>query len=105
MTVPFSTLPTRLSPAQPSPSIYICSVLCTHHERLPQCEVGEEDVILEDIADLPLEVLVEGLSVQQDLPGVWLQPAGQHVQQRGLTGTCPTNLSLSLHSSTTQAKL
>ena len=43
----------------------------THHESLSECEVREEDVLLKDVADLPLEMLVEGVAIQENVPGVW----------------------------------
>ena len=86
--------PTALSAIPGFPSTF------THHECLPEGEVCEEDVILQDVADLPLQVFVEQLSVQEDVTGVWLQPTGQHVQQGCLAGTCgQSNVVTSHHNS------
>ena len=60
--------------------------LATHHKGLSKSEVGEEDVLLQHVANLPLEVLVERVAVQEDVPGVRPQSTREHVQQRRLSG-------------------
>ena len=58
----------------------------TYHERLAERELREEDVLLEHIADLPLEVFVERVAVEEDIARVRPQTPGQHVQQCCLPG-------------------
>lgn len=53
-------------------------------QRLPQRQLGEEDVLLEDVADLPLPALAEGIAVEENLAGVELEAAAEAVEEGGL---------------------
>lgn len=48
----------------------------THLERLSECEVGEEDVLLQYVAYLPLPSLTETFSVETDAARVQLHASG-----------------------------
>ena len=51
----------------------------THHESLSECKVREEDILLKHVAHFPLEMLVEGVAVEEDVTRVWPEPAGEDV--------------------------
>jgi len=54
--------------------------LVTHLERLSECQVGEEDVLLQHVAYLPLPSFTETFSVETDAAGVQLHASGQTIE-------------------------
>lgn len=60
----------------------------THLERLSECEVGEEDVLLQHVAYLPLPSFTEPFPVETDAAGVQFHASGQTVEQRRLPAAC-----------------
>lgn len=52
----------------------------THLERLSECQIGEEDVLLQHVAYLPLPSFTEPFSVETDAAGVQLHASGQAVE-------------------------
>lgn len=56
----------------------------TDLESLAKCEVREEDVLLQHVADATLPALAEALAVETDVTGRQFDAARQAVEQRGL---------------------
>src|SRR6266436_8722120 len=60
------------------------------HQVLTDCEVFVEGVLLGHITDVLLqdvEILIERLSVEDDISAGWLKLTGEHSHQRALSRT------------------
>lgn len=61
----------------------------THLEGLPESEVGEEDVFLQRVPNVPLVPLADRFIIDGDASGVVWDPTHQGVQQGCLSCSYP----------------
>lgn len=78
----------------------------TYLEGLSEGEVGEEDVLLQHIADLPFPALAQSLPVQTNAARVQFHSSRQTIEQRCLPAACnPHHISVAQSAYTRHSRL